>query len=288
MADNIYVNEGTATDRKTVVTDELNAIHYPVYKDIALSAAEGNDTNYRVVNKFGSSLTITNAGFTVISHGASYQTPTTPMSLEVVSDDIGDALNGIGAWELTIEGLDANWQLQTATVATNATNGTTAAAIPGTWLRLFRAKVSKSGAYATLAVASHIGNITIRGVSGGLTWAQIINTDIAHGQTQIGAYTVPVGETAYIGEVIVHTESNKPVNVFGFKREGSNIITSPYSTMRAFTEIIGVEGSETVAKKSWVGPFPEYTDFGWLAKRSNAGTASCSIDFEILLVKNPV
>jgi hypothetical protein len=119
-----------------------------------------------------------------------------------------------------------------------------------------------------------------------VVWATIINIDIPHGQTQIGAYTVPKGETAYIGEVTVHTETNKPINIFGFRRDGANIITPPFTSMRAFTELIGIEGSEQVAKKAWQGPFLEYTDFGYLGKKTVAGTASASIDFEILLIKN--
>jgi hypothetical protein len=286
MADNIGVRPNTSGASVQVVTDELNGIHYPVYKDVGLNAAEEKDKNYRVVNKFGSSLAITELGFTVISHGEAYQVPTVAQSLEFVSDSAADALSGAGMWELTIEGLDSLWARQTVSVASHATDGTIVVAIPGIWLRVFRAKVSLSGTYATLIAPSHVGNITIRGAGAGAVWAKIINTDIPHGQTQIGAYTVPAGETAYIGEVTAHTESNKPVNVFGFKREGANIITPPYSSMRAFTEIIGIEGSEPVSKKTWVGPFPEYTDFGYLAKRANVGTASCSIDFEILLVKN--
>jgi hypothetical protein len=282
----IKVNPSTNPEAVDVPTDKINGIDYPVYKDVILNASEGKDPNYRVVDKFGSSLNVTAAGFTVISHGDAYQTPVTAQALEFVSGNAGDALNGAGMWEIVIEGLDATWNLTITTVSAHATDGTIAVLIPGTWMRVFRAKVSASGTYATLTDPSHLGLITIRNVGAGVIWAQIITTDIPHGQTQIGAYTVPAGETAYVGEVVIHTETNKPVNVFGFKREGANIISAPFSSMRAFTEIIGIEGSESVSKKSFTGPFPQYTDFGYLALKTSAGTASCSIDFEIILVKN--
>ena len=288
MLDNVPIEPSEHHNKVDIAVDNINGLLYPVYKDIGLVAAEGKDSNHRIVNKFGSSLIVDDSGFSVISQSGTYQVPTSAQSLEFVSDNVGDALNGIGLWEITIEGLGANWELQTKVMAAHVTDGTIAVAIDGTWLRIFRAHISASGAYATLTTPSHIGNITIRSAGAGVVWAKIINTDISHGQTQIGAYTVPAGETAYIGETVVHTESNKSINVFGFKREGANIVTPPFNTMRIFTKIINIEGSQPVSKKSWQGPFPAYTDIGYLAKRASAGIASASIDFEILLVKDSI
>jgi hypothetical protein len=254
-------------------------------KDFLLEVKKGNIDGHRIVDKFGSSLNVTNTGFTVISHGDVYQVPTTAQSLEFISDNAGDALNGAGMHELTIEGLDANWDLQTVSVAAHATDGTIAVAITGTWLRVFRAYVTKSGSYATLAVPSHLGNIDIQNSGAGVLWASIINTDIPHGQTQIAAYTVPAGEVAYLGETNISTEVLKAVNVFGFRRPNSNDITTPFDgAMRSFTEVIGVEGGQSYASKTWKGPFDQYTDLGYLGKSTGAGTNSASIDFEILLI----
>jgi hypothetical protein len=187
--------------------------------------------------------------------------------------------------ELTIEGLDANWELQTTVTAAHATDGTIPVAVAGTWLRIFRAYVTKSGTYATLTAASHLGNITINTSGGGVLWASIINIDIPHGQTQIAAYTVPKGEVAYLGETNVSTEVLKAVNVFGFRRANSNDVITPFDgTMRSFTEIVGVEGGQTYASKTWKGPFDQYSDLGYLGKSTGAGTNSASVDFEILLI----
>lgn len=254
-------------------------------KDFLLEVKKGNIAGHRVVDKFGSSIAVTNASFVPIAHGEVYQVPTTAQSLEFVSDDTQDALDDIGMHELTIEGLDANWALQTEVVAAHATDGLIAVAIPGTWMRVFRAYVSKSGTYASLTSPSHQGNITIRNSGAGVTWARIINTGIPHGQTQIGAYSVPAGEVAYLGETNISTETSKAVDVFGFRRPVANDITSSYDgTMRSFTEIIGLEGGQSYSSKTWKGPFDQYTDLGYLAKRTSTGTASVSIDFEILLI----
>jgi len=286
--DSLPIRPSDASNRQYVSTDEINDLHTPVYKNLELFAAEGKDPNHRIVEVFGSSIAITNAGFTVISHGSTYETPIAAQALEFVSDNIGDALNGVGAHEITIKGLNENWERQTVVISTHATDGTQAVPIPSTWLRVFEASVTKSGAYATLATRSHLGTINIRYAGGGSIWASILFSDIAHGKTQIGAYTIPKGETGYLDSINVHTETNKDkaVNVFAFKREGANIITPPYSAMKAFTEIIGVDGSVRVEKKTWQSGFPAYTDLGFLALKTTAGTANCSIDTQLLLVKD--
>lgn len=256
-----------------------------VTTDFLLEVKKGNIPGHRIVDKFGSSLNITNGGFTVISHGDVYQTPIEAQQIEFISDSAGDALNGVGMHELTIEGIDANWALQKVITPAHATDGTLAVSVAGTWLRVFRAYVSKSGTYASLTAPSHLGNINIQNSGGGVLWASIINTDIPHGQTQIAAYTVPAGEVAYLGETNVSTEVLKAVNVFGFRRGSSNDVTAPFEgTMRSFTEIVGVEGGQSYGSKTWKGPFDQYTDLGYLGKSTGAGTNSASVDFEILLI----
>lgn len=255
-------------------------------QNFLLDVVTGIVPGHKIISKFGSNDNITEAAFTVVSHGGLYQTPITAQQLEVVSSDIGDALNGAGMRAITIEGLDANFELQTTTVSTHATDGTIAVAVPGTWVRVFRAYVSASGTYATQTSGSHIGIITIRNSSAGVTWAIIGNEGFPHGQTQISAYTVAKNKTAYIDGISINVETSKPVNIFGFLRENANVVTAPYSAMRAFTELVGLESPINKSKKSWYGPFPECTDVGFLAKRLSTGIAGVTVDFEIMLIDN--
>lgn len=256
--------------------------------DFLLDVMNGIQAGHRVVSKLGSSTAVTSGGYTVISHGETYQVPTVAQSLEFVSAAIGDALNGTGMLSLTIEGLGADFVHKAITVPAHATNGTIAVAIPGTWLRVYDAYVETSASYATLLVPSHLGQITIRNAGAGVVWAKIdgVALDIPHGRAQIGAHTVPKGETAYLNGVTVHTETNKPVNVFGFERSDANILTAPFGVMKIFTEILGVDGVSSPNKKSWYGPFPEYTDFGFLAKTIQAGPSNVAVDFETIFIKN--
>ena len=262
-----------------------NQTTHRISPDFLLDVQAGIIPGHFIINKFGSSLNIDDTGFKVISHGDVYQTPTVPQSLEFVSANAADALNGVGMWEITIEGLDENWDMQEVQVAAHATDGTIAVPIPGTWMRMFRAYVSKSGTYATLSSPSHLGAINILNQVGAVLWATITVTGIPHGQTQIGAFTVPRDHNCYLGESIVYAQTNKPVNVFGFKRTEADTIVAPFSTMRAFTEVVGIEGNSYVARKTWVNDFPEYTDLGFLALGNSPSPVACSIDFELLLIK---
>ena len=281
------VKDDTASDYtwKTWFNTLYEFILEHMNKDFLTEVKKGLIPGHRIVDKFGSSIAITNAGFTVVAHGEVYQVPSTAQAIEFVSDNVGDALNSTGMFELTIEGLDANWNLQTVVMAAHATDGTIAVDIDGTWLRVFRAYVSKSGAYASLTVPSHLGTITIQNDGAGVVWAVITATGISHGQTQIGAYTVPAGEVALLGETNISTESSKPIDIFGFKRPNANDVATPFDgAMRSFTEIIGIETGQSYSSKTWKGPFDQYTDLGYLAKAGSGTTSSGSIDFEILLI----
>ena len=249
----------------------------PWYQQVA----EGLIPGYSIVRKFGSA-----AVTTVLSPIASarvYQTPTAAASLEFVSSSAVDAVNQAGAREFTFTGLDANWVEQTVVVAAHATNGTTAVAIPGTWMRLYRWYVSKSGSYATSIVGSHTGTLTVRVAGGGATWSTIGVTPFALGQSEIGVYTIPLGKTAWVLSKRVNVEGTKPADIYFFQRPFANDVSASYTgTMRLVEHDVGVVGplvgDFVTPGSSFVGP----CDIGFLGKVASS-TAECSVDFELLL-----
>ena len=226
--------------------------------------------------------------WSVISSAGVYQTPTSPVSLEIVSSAAQDAQDDIGAHEITIIGLDANWAKQTVTVATDATNGTTPAAVTGTWLRVTSAYVSVSGTYATSGTGSHVGTITIRQAGSGTTWATIplINT-IGAGRALIGCYTVPIGYEACLFQVSAGVESNKIVSMAMIVRENANDVTTPYSGASVMSFLPGLGGGLNHSLTGDQFPFGHYhgpTDIiftGYVP----SGTAAVSIELEMLLTQ---
>ena len=256
-----------------------------------LDVARGLVSGMEVVQKFGDNQSI-GTGYTPVCSAGVYQTPTSAVSLEFISSDAADALDDTGMHELTIEGLDANWERQTVSTAAHATDGTTAVSISGTWLRVFRAYVSKSGTYATASAASHAGTITIRVSGGGATWANIPLIDsFPVGQSLIGAYTIPSGYTGYVFLTTIGVDAGKTVNAAFFSRSSADDTASSYDgTMRVRSIVTGLTGGSVLNRTGAnvpYGPFTGPTDIGWLALVST-GTAEVSVEFEIFLVKNAV
>lgn len=253
-------------------------------KDFLIEVAKGNIAGHSLIHKFGFNDGV-NSTLAPITDGAVYQTPTAAVSLEIVSSDANDTAAGTGAQAVTIVGLDASWNEQTVTIATN---GTTAAAVTGTWLRVYRMYVGtgQSGTYATSAAGSHAGTLTLRVASAGATWATIGTTAAGFplGQTEIGCYTVPAGYTGYLLSLSAQVESAKTPNLLWFRRPAANDVTTPYDGMRVFHR----SNATTEDRHQPPAPmevFTETTDMGVMGY-VGTGTAAVSVTFQMLLVAN--
>jgi hypothetical protein len=106
----------------------------------------------------------------------------------------------------------------------------------------------------------------------------------AEGQSEIGAYTVPTGKTAYVLSQHVVVDSSKTVDAIFFNRPNADDVSSPYSgAMRLVNKFIGVTGEIRFAPKAPQGGFVGPCDIGFMAKVASS-TGDISVDFDILLV----
>lgn len=250
-------------------------------KDFLLEAHKGNVAGHAVVHKFGHGLVGTT--LVPVTQTLDYKTPTTATALEFVSSSANDTSAGSGAREITIVGLDSSWNEVSQTLVTN---GTTAVALTTNLTRLYRWYVSSSGTYATSTTGSHAGTLTIRGSGAGATWSTIGITPFPLGQSEIGCYSVPTGKTAYILSQSIEADSSKTVDVFFFKRENADDVTTPFSgSMRIVERFNAVQGGVHITHASAKNPMVGPCDIGYMAKVST-GTADVSVEFEILLVDN--
>jgi len=256
--------------------------------DFFFEASKGNVDGHSIVHKFGHSDAV---GTTIVpvASGNVYQTPTSAQSLELVSTLAADNQAGTGARSITIVGLDANWEEQTVVANMHATDGTIAEAVTGTWIRVYRAYVTPlgSGTYASASAGSSAGVISLQGTGGGALWARLdFHGGFALSQSQIGAYTVQKGKTAYVGNINIEVDTAKEIDIVFFQRTDANVVTPPYGAMRAISPFTGITDKQDLRPKTWHGPYNEYTDIGFMASRSSPGTSSASVDFEIMLVDN--
>jgi hypothetical protein len=244
------------------------------YYDIATSVIPG----YRVIQKFGRLDNVTTT-LKPICIGGNYQTPTSDKRLYVYSDNTLDRSGSTGALSIHLIGLNSVGAEVTAIVSTN---GTVTVDSGQDFLRLYRFGVRESGTYATQDSGSHAGTLVVVDASAN-EWGRIDIADgVARGQSQIGAFTVPAGKKGRLMEIKGEVNSNKPVDIYLFKREEILQTTAPFSPLRLISEFDGASGEITLNPRAPLDVFPSLTDFGFMAKVST-GSAIVAVDFEIIL-----
>ena len=260
---------------------------YLLSTEFYLEVRKGNVPGHEIVQKFGRNKAVPNGDIAPLSIGGNYRTPTVITQLRLRSSDAGDnAASTTGARKVTLIGLGTGYAEVTQEVTLN---GLTNVTVPvNSFFRLYRSYISESGVYANQDLASHIGEIIIEDITGADEWLRIDNaiTDFGVGQSQVGAYSVPAGKTAYLLTKHLTVNASKPANVFFFQRNNIDDISIPYSgCLRLVQQHDGIISPIDVLTKSPLAVFEEKTDIGFMAVGDGADT-SVSVDFELLLVDN--
>lgn len=251
-----------------------------------LDIARGLVTGISTVKKFGRNSAVAGT-FVPITLGGVYQTPQSGSATTLrikAGGDANDTAAGSGAREITLIGLDENFEAVTEVLATAGASASSATTT--TFTRLFRAYVSASGTYATATAGSHVASIVIENGAGGTDWATIDATNFPKGQTEIGAYTVPANTTGHVKLRNLSVDSGKTIDLVFFSRTGCDQTAAPYDGMRAQSVVSGVTGGsiETFGDVQIpFGPYTGPTDIGFMG-RIASGTASISVEFEIFIV----
>lgn len=236
-----------------------------------LRVSRGLITGASNINKFGANSNVSGAEETIWTQGGNIPWPAAAFTAEIISSDAADTSAGAGARVVTVEGLDSDYNFQTADVTLN---GTTAVAIAGAnpWLRVNRAFVISSGTGGGAA-----GTVHIRNQSGGAIYANLG----AGNQTQMAVYTVPAGHTLYVDQITftaaISTGSNSAVVKLNTRDFGSNTFRTRY--------IADLQSGELINSLQYPLALPEKTDIEARAGVS-AGTATISAFFEGVLIAN--
>jgi hypothetical protein len=224
-----------------------------------------------VIHKFGAAEAVTTA-LTPITTALVWPTPTTATALEVVStDNANDIPEGDGALTVEIHGI-RTWAEET--IESYALTGTTPVAV-GSWLRVYRVKVTSSGVYAAHGTPSHNSTITLRVAAAGATWAIVgpASTGIGAAQSEIGAFSVPTGTHVHVTGIQINVDSAQAGNVFFFSREGADTVVAPFSPMQIKQAYRNIKGGLDVDFDYPLGPFTGPCDIG-LMGQSAASTAN--------------
>lgn len=248
------------------------------------SVAFGRIPGHEIIHKFGSNVAVSTT-LSVVASGGIYQTPTAPVTLYATSTSANDSAAGSGAQQIIVEYLDTSWNRQVGTIEMNGLSQSTSS-ISGV-MRVFRAKVARSGSYANATTPSQQGTITIHENGGSPVYATLpeLSSGFGSGQSLIAVYTVPANHTAFVLKFIVSAASNQTTDVYFFSRSNADDVTAPYGgVMRAANVYSGLNSTVGLEHLTWE-QYPEKTDMGFMAKVSS-GNGSCSAEFEFMLINN--
>lgn len=155
-----------------------------------ISISRGEVDGYSYVQKFGRNPTIASGIQEVIwdQADATYTYESSAVTLYASSSNTNDDET------IEVQGLDANWQLQTVNVIVN---GFVSVALSGTWRRVFRAKNISS---TTPEGDIYISTDSDAGADGIPDTATQIKAKIIQGnnQTNMAIYTIPAGYKGYL------------------------------------------------------------------------------------------
>lgn len=253
-----------------------------------LDISRGLAAGVQVIEKFGRNSSV-GTSFVPVAMGGVYQAPQSGSATTLriaAGGDANDTAAGSGARSVTFEGTDENFDLATEAVAT--AGALASSATTTTFTRLFRAYLTPStgsGTYAafTAAGGSHAATITIENGAGGTTWGVIDGTNTAKGQSEIAAYTVPSGYTAYVKPKIVYVDTNRSTDVLLVWRANADETAAPYSARRAQAVVIGATRNVLFGDGDVpYGPYPGPADIVFMAKADS--TAVVAVEFEVYLV----
>ena len=227
-----------------------------------LQVSRGLINGHRRVFKFGYNGLIQNVEETIWDVGGLYAYPSSAVTMTATSSSGATDENV----EVTIQGVDTNYDELSETVTLNA-SGT--ATTTGSFLRVYRAFVSGSTASA--------GNITI--ANGGTTYAYVSAADQ---QTLMALWTVPAGYTAYLFQIdttAFTVQNNKVATIRMLTREVNGV----FRTQNKFDLFEGSYHQDITCPQ----PIPEKTDieFRAIADSSNADLRVAAT-FDIIYIEN--
>lgn len=206
---------------------------------------------------------------------------TTAATMEAISDDAADDAGGLGARVITVQGLNATFDLIEEDITMNGTSATIATT--ALFIRINRVIVKETGTYAATGTGSNTGNITIRVSGGGATQSFISNDIGGAGFSQDVKYTIPNNHIAIVLGVGFNVSSSKIGKLVFNTRAGADIVAAPFTTRVVSSIIDGESGRNDVPREELGSTLPEKTDI-WGSAIATAVNTEISARIALLLI----
>jgi hypothetical protein len=186
----VGVIRDTAGNTAEVTANALRVIS----QDYLQSVAEGDIVNHMPWTKIGYNDTISTSEETVWSNSTQYVFPTVAGQMEVVSsDNTQDKAGGTGALTVRVGYLKSDYSESSVTLTLN---GTSAVATGASHADIWR--VNSFRVMTTGTNNAPIGNLTLRGFSGGTTYGYI---RLGKTRARTAVYTVPLLKVLYVTSI---------------------------------------------------------------------------------------
>lgn len=239
------------------------------------AVAIGRYTDRSSVNKFGRNPDVANGSWEPVVSSGVLTFPTAALAVRIAAGgNSNDTADGSGAREITVEGLDENWNLATETIATNGASVSSATST--TFIRLFRAFVSEVGSYGASSPAA---DISVENTGS----TELIIIPQGDGQSQHAQYTIPAGKTGYLAKLEVAVAAPATTCDFRlFVRSGANNTADTFRASRViwFRDRVSSDIADALAVPI---KLDEHTDV-WFEAYGNGQNAEAVAEFDIVLV----
>lgn len=200
-------------------------------------------------------------------------------SLEVLSDNAADAAAGVGARKLILCGLDGVTLAEKTEEITM--DGVTPVAVPGTWFRIDRARVSESGTYTTTGLdGGNIGTLTVRIAGAG---AVKLTVGPQTAKDQYGAFSVPAGKIMIVTFVQFTIDTGKSATFRAYRRAIIDDAAAPGIQPRELVfDLVGIERAAQL-RFGALEAIDEKTDV-WVTGQMGIGAGDGSVFFQYFLI----
>jgi hypothetical protein len=234
--------------------------------------------NYQAAKrKWGINEAVGNGAYEdVWAEGGTYPFIQTATTVRIqAGGNANDTAAGSGAREVTIEGLDQNWNEVSETLATNG--ALASASTTTTFIRVNRVEVSDCGTYG----GSNAGIIRIEDTAA--TVGVLAHIPLGLGTTFQSIVAVPAGKTAYITKINTSVGESDSADVRLWALNDGSLATpcKIYESVKADFSGFQPEKLETYLK------FDEKQTIGFDSVRiTGSGSARVSVEFDYVLIDN--
>jgi len=244
-----------------------------------LAIAQGYVSGYRSFRKFGINRAVGTTFEEIWSAGGPYNWLQAASAVRIKAGGAStDDAASTGALEITVNGLDEDWNEASETIVTAGASAS--APTTTTFIRVYRAYVSQTGTYT----GANDGDIDVE-TTGGTLVARVTE---GLGQTLMAITSVPAKHTLWLTRFrVIVGDTNKEASVCIHKRDRADVVTPPFGvhrTMATFDRVVSGNSANVVYQS--YSSVPEKSDL-WIRANTTSGTASVSAGFDYILTRNP-